>query len=135
MTDSNVRRLHCSDHMSTARAGETQACADAAAERIAALEEAAEAAAAEHDGALAEAEVMPQTCIRCAAKGTLSDVCQVAATFSVPVRATSAGCIQVAAALNTDMPPMTGDAERCPGGCAGCSGGRHDGTDGPAGRL
>jgi hypothetical protein len=39
------------------RAGETQACADAAAERIAALEEAAEAATAEYDGALAEAEV------------------------------------------------------------------------------
>ena len=38
-------------------AGETQACADAAAERIAALEEAAEAAMVEHEGVLAEAEV------------------------------------------------------------------------------
>ena len=57
--DSTARSLQRSDDLHTACAGETQACADAAAERIAALEEAAEAAAAEHDGALAEAEVMP----------------------------------------------------------------------------
>ena len=72
--------VQCSDHMHTARAGETQACADAAAERIAALEEAAEATAEEHEGALAEAEVLHRRCSsRCCNR-------------SVPLRVPLPGC-------------------------------------------